>query len=249
LILTVLLAAAGGAWAVRGMLKDDAVDSVTLCPANGAGGSLVFLFDLTDPLGTTQSMALRAFVEDRIARSPRGTLVALGMVSDDASEWGARNPVCKPMTGAEAGDLVRNSAQAERRYQEAFVEPLQDVFAAMLAAGEAARSPIMESLQALMVGTADIAFAPGATREIVIVSDLLQHSDAMSFYRGETWTQFRASPAYDRPARNLEGVDVTILRVPRAEARIDPGAVDDFWVRYFEAQGATRIRPRTLGDL
>ena len=47
----------------------------------------------------------------------------------------------------------------------------------------------------------------------------------------------------------LDGVTVSVLRVPRPGARVDPGAVDDFWVRYLEAQGAAFVDVASLGDL
>ena len=103
----------------------------------------------------------------------------------------------------------------------------------------------MEGLQALLAGTAP---AEGP-RRIVIVSDLLQHSDALSFYRGEDWESFRASADFGRLARNLDGAEVTILRVPRPGAKVDGAAVDDFWVRYLDVQGAERVDVEPLGDL
>jgi hypothetical protein len=249
-LIALLVAGVGfGAWAVRDMTKDDTIDSATLCPATGATGLLALLFDLTDPISTTQSLALRAFVEDRIATSPRGTLIAVGIVSDDPSALGARIAICKPMTGAEAGDLIRNSAQVERRYREAFLAPLQAELAAMLETPAASQSPIMEGLQALVAAVARFDVNPEGRRELVLVSDLAQHSEAMSFYRGDDWERFRESAAFGRLARSLEGVEVTVLRVARAIPQIDAGAVDDFWVRYFDAQGASRIDPRPLGDL
>lgn len=237
------------AWYVRGIRHADAIDEATLCPADGAVAATAVLLDLTDPLTATQSLALRSFLEDRIAASPRGTLVSVGRVSDDPESQGAVLATCKPMTGAEAGEWVRNPAMVEATYQERFLEPFRRELAAMLDAAPASQSPIMEGLQALLVGAAPIDVVPGAPREIVLVSDLLQHSGTMSFYRGETWSDFRTSEAYGRLARNLDGQEVTLLRLPRSAPGIDPADVDDFWVRYFEAQGAQAIHPRVLGDL
>lgn len=249
--IVVLLAGVGTAgWLVLRQAGRDAIDEATLCPLDGATGSLAILLDLTDPLSATQSIALRAKLDRTIDASPRGTLVALGRVSDQPDQLGAAIAICRPMTGREAGDLVRNSRQVEARYHEAFTAPLQRELAAMLDASEASQSPIMEGLQALLGGIAAMPIEDGASRQIVIVSDLLQHSEAMSFYRREDWESFRASPEFTRLARNLDGVEVTIIRVPRPDARIaDPGAVDDFWVRYLDAQGVAVVTPDVLGDL
>ncbi|WP_209427150.1 OmpA family protein [Pararhodobacter sp. SW119] len=119
----------------------------------------------------------------------------------------------------------------------------------------ASRAPIMESLQALVAETPLLVQqAPrggdGRDRRIVIVSDMLQNSDVVSFYRGQEWADFRASRDFARLGQNLNEVAVEILRLPRDEPAIrDPGAVDDFWARYLDYQGIKGMRLRTIGDL
>ena len=49
----------------------------------------------------------------------------------------------------------------------------------MLDAREATQSPIMEGLQALLAGTGAAGVKVKGPRRIVIVSDLLQHSEAL----------------------------------------------------------------------
>mgnify|MGYP001158983358 FL=1 len=118
----------------------------------------------------------------------------------------------------------------------------------------ASRAPIMESLQALVAETPllvqdELRGADRRPRRIVIVSDMLQNSDVVSFYRGQEWADLQASRDFARLGRNLHGVDVEILRLPRDEPAIrDPGAVEHFWVRYFDYQGAD-VSARTIGDL
>lgn len=247
LLLVAVVGAAG--WFAFRQVKADEIDEATLCPLTGATGSLAVLLDMTDPVSGTQALALHAALDKAVLGSPRGTLVAIGRVSDQPDRMGAAFALCRPMTGAEGGDLIRNSSQVDARFQEGFVKPYRAEIDAMLDAGKAKQSPIMEGLQALLAGVAGLPVAAGATRRVVIVSDLLQNSDAMSFYRRQDWQSFRDSPAYGRLARNLDGVDVTILRVPRTDGKVDPAAVDDFWVRYLETQGAASVEPRTIGDL
>jgi hypothetical protein len=247
-IAAVLGLAAGGGWAMWRQVRADAVDA-SLCPAAGAVGELAILLDMTDPLGATQSLNLRSALERMVVESPRGTLVALGRVSDDPGEWGAAYALCRPMTGAEGGEWTRNPTELDRRFQAGFLAPFEAELGGMLEAEEAKASPIMEGLQALLAGTRAAGVEVAGPRRIVIVSDLLQHSEAVSFYRGDDWESFRGSPAFGRLARNLGGAVVRVLRIPRAGARVDAGAVDDFWVRYLDAQGAGRVDVETLGDL
>lgn len=116
----------------------------------------------------------------------------------------------------------------------------------------ASASPIMEGIQAAVSSLPDqSSFAEGSHLRLLIVSDLLQNSPAMSFYQGGSWRSFEESAAFDRLSRNLDGYDVEILRFPRPDARgIDPDQVEDFWARYFDRQNVARIASvRVLGDL
>jgi hypothetical protein len=245
-----LLALTGaGFWFAFQQVRGDAIDEATLCPVGGATGSLAILLDMTDPLGATQSIVLQSKLNDLVLDSPRGTLVGLGRVSDQPGDLGAAFVACRPMTGAEGGDVTRNSRMLEERFQERFLTPFRKDVSSLLDAKEASSSPIMEALQALLGGMRAVPSKDGGPHRVVIVSDLLQHSDAMSFYRGEDWNSFRASPSYSRLAHTLAGADVSLIRVPRPGARVDAAAVDDFWVRYLEAQEAERVDVETLGDL
>lgn len=248
IVALVALAGAGG-WALFQQQRADAVDAATLCPETGATSELAVLLDITDPLGATQSLRLRAELERLVVESSRGTLVALGRVSDDPGQLGAAYLLCRPMTGTEGGEWTRNPTQLDRQFQERFLKPFRAELAGMLDAGEAKQSPIMEGLQALLAGTEASGVKVAGERRIVIASDLIQHSDALSFYRGDDWASFAASPAFGRLARNLDGADVTLIQVPRGGGKVDMGAVEDFWVRYLDAQGAAAVHPEPLGDL
>ena len=248
-IVAVVGVALGGGWLMWRQVRGDAVDAASLCPAAGATGGLAILLDLTDPLGATQSINLSSELVRLVVESPRGTLVSLGRVSDRPDELGAAYAFCRPMTGAEGGEWTRNPTQLDRRFAAGFLAPFEAELAGMMDAREAAQSPIMEGLQALLAGTGAAGVKVKGPRRIVIVSDLLQHSDALSFYRGDDWESFRASPDFARLAKNLDAAEVTILRIPRPGAKVDGAAVDDFWVRYLDAQGAGRVDVEPLGDL
>lgn len=248
---TTLVALAGGAfWQVRSVTKQEAIDTVTLCPlSSGATQGLTILLDLTDPLSATQAAALRLRLGQEFDEAPRGTRIAIGQVSHDPEEWGAGIVICKPMTGMEAGDLIRNSDRIEAQYQSKFRDPLDAKLEQAMTTGTADQSPIIEALQALLVGAATIPLASGAREEVLIVSDMIQNSATLSFYRGGSWETFREAGGEARLARSLSGIAVSILRLPRSEASVDTADVDDFWVNYLEAQGATSVSPQVLGDL
>ena len=226
-----------------------AVDPETLCPATGRVAETVILFDVTDPLSSSQSNQLMQYLEGEFSDAPVGTQFTMGVVTENPSDWGATAPLCKPRSEADVSSLNQNVDMVRRRYEDRFLAPLNANLKRMITASGANSSPIMESLQALVAGTPDFLTFPGP-RKVIIVSDLLQHSDAMSFYRGDDWQSFAASLEFQRLGRTLTGATVEIFGVPRVVSKIrDPQVVEDFWLHYFDVQGANLPVLRNLGDL
>ncbi|WP_147298875.1 hypothetical protein [Rhodosalinus sediminis] len=222
-------------------------NEATLCTGDGADHVTVVLLDLTDPLSATQASRLGTMLDREIATSADDTMMSFGIVSDDDSEWGARFARCKPPTGADANELYENPRLIAERYREEFEAPLEATLFEMIRASEADRSPIMEALQALIAETPDFISTPGE-RKIMIVSDMLQHSDTLSAYRDQGWEHFEASGQSSRLAGNLENADVRIIRIPR-QTNADVAISEDFWVRYFDKQGSNLPSVTVLGDL
>ena len=241
---------AGGYLAWSYVTSRTVLDETTLCPDDGPTGTFAVLLDLTDPLTSPQSARLATSMERRVARLPAGTLVSFGVVSSDESRRGSLFAACNPGDGSQASQIYENPTLIRARFEGEFMTPLRTALAEAIRAAVEDTSPIMESLQALIADTPDFEAGAGL-REIVIVSDLLQNSEVLSFYRGEGWEHLRSSGGTGRLARNLDGVLVSVVRVPRPGAGPRAlGQVDDFWARYFDQQGArVPISVTTLGDL
>lgn len=226
-----------------------AIDPETLCPATGPRAMVAILVDVTDPLAPAQAMKLREYVRREVDRAETGTEFSLGMVSDDAGKLGAEVALCKPHSGADVSQLNQNVRLVEQRYEDRFLTPLNGLFERMMAASNAKQSPIMEAVQALIGDTPGFVTFDGPKR-VILVSDLLQHSEAMSFYRGQDWQGFIASPAAQRLSQSLGGAEIELYLIPRPSGfKGDAAAVEDFWIRYFDHQGARLPVVHRLGDL
>ncbi|MDB5658477.1 MAG: hypothetical protein JWS10_1092 [Cypionkella sp.] len=229
---------------------ETAVNVDTLCPLDtGPVAMAAILFDLTDPLTLAQSKQLLARVEKEIADAPIGTQFTMGVVSETPESWGATAPLCKPRSGHDVSTLTQNVRLVETRYEKRFMEPLHANIESMISAHGANKSPIMEALQTLIADTSGFLTFAGP-RKVIIVSDLLQNSESMSFYAGDDWQSFATSPQFARLNRTLEGVDIIIFEVPRVVSKIkDPRVIEDFWLHYFDVQGARVPTVKTIGDL
>lgn len=248
-IVLVVALVIGGFWLADRQKKANATDAVTLCPVEGPTGAMVALLDLTDPLTRSQANQLQTWLGDEIAASPWGTMLSVGVVSEDPSDWGARFAKCKPQTAEDANPLIQNPSILGETYNDEFLVPLRETLDEMMQSETQDTSPIMESLQALVSETPS--FTSTRPKRLVIVSDMLQNSNVLSFYREEGWGYFTETRAHERLAGNLADVEVTLLRIPRTSANIgDPRKVDTFWARYFDSQGTSaRFDIHNLGDL
>jgi hypothetical protein len=225
------------------------IDEATLCHRGGPLNTTVVLLDLTDPLNRTQQARLENIIDQEISRSTVDTMIVFGIVSEFPEKWGAKFAKCKPETGETANALYENPILIAERYDREFLKPVGDTLSSLLTAEPENQSPIMEALQSLLADAPDFAEARG-NRKLLIASDMLQHSDSLSFYRGQGWDFFQDSKGADRLASNLVGVDVEIFRIPRSGSNIPPSdIVEGFWTRYFDRQGSRPPKARSLGDL
>lgn len=238
-----------GFYSMSATKTEMAIDPETFCPAAGAVASTIILFDVTDPLAPAQSKQLQQYLEREFTAAAVGTQFTMGIVSEDDAQWGATAPLCKPPSPDDVSALTQNVTLVKERYDERFLAPMHSNLADMITATGSSRSPIMEALQSLAAETPGFLTFSGP-RKVILISDLLQHSDAMSFYKGNDWESFANSADFERLGRTLSGAKVEIFSVPRkVEGIRDPAMVEDFWMRYFDLQGADLPVLRTLGDL
>jgi hypothetical protein len=104
----------------------------------------------------------------------------------------------------------------------------------------------MAAIQAIAVSAfqaADAASASGTPlpKRLVIVSDMLENSEAGNHYRGAPdFLAFKLTPAYARVRSHLDDVAVTIFYLRRDDAAGVQGVSHiRFWNQWFADQGAS----------
>ncbi|WP_375699360.1 hypothetical protein [Pseudophaeobacter sp. TrK17] len=238
----------GVAVVAQNLIAKGKIDEATLCHSGGPQNVTSVLLDLTDPLSETQQARLKTILANEVSGSSVDTMIALGIVSEDPSRWGAMFAKCKPASGQDANGLYENPAIIAARYDREFTAPIQATLQTMLTGASENQSPIMEALQSLVSTTPSFTQARGH-RKIIIVSDMLQHSDNLSFYRGQGWDYFVGKNGEGRMAGNLAGVTIEILRIPRSGRTPSNEITEGFWTRYFDRQGSRPPSVSSLGDL
>jgi hypothetical protein len=231
---------AGAALLLGRRVRTDARD----CPADGPpAANAVLVYDASDRLAVLQ----REWVEARIAewtqKVPRhGRLRIFPLVSDPEALAPSFDR-CNPGAGEDESFWTANPAKRKRRFEALFAAPAESAVRG-LAAGQLAQSPLLESLQLLAVRGG---LEPGQAqlpRSLLLVSDLLQHSAAVSHYTQgcRDAAAFVGSEAFGRLRGNLRGLEVEVLHLYRERpAGCSVSDQLNWWDAVLEASGADLV--------
>lgn len=236
---------------VRGQRGSRAFDAAN-CPEDGDyAAQIAILVDPSDTLTSVQEGSgaprVLATIESGAPATAEIRVYTVGRAGRGDTHAVFR--VCKPVHPDEVGSLTGNPAMAERRYQEDYLAPLEQALAALLSVEGDSISPIVEGIQVAAVS----AFQPrdaDIPRQLLIVSDMIQNSRNLSFYREPVeFGPLSRNPDYGTLRVDLSGVEVSVFLLARrgGAGRIQGGTLRGFWEDYFLDQGASPLaRPRWI---
>lgn len=215
-----------------------------LCPVSPSSIT-VLLVDVTDPL----SVAQRQDFQNQLIRL-RNSIPRYGkliVAKVDSTAENLLQPVvvrCNPGTADDVNEWTGDPKGTQKRYREGFERPLDQVFAGLSRASGADRSPIFESVQSVALTELLTPDAVDHPRKLVLASDLLQNTEAISFYSGvPEQTDFLESPAFRRVRADLRDIDVEIWMLERSDApRTQPRALVELWDLAISKQGGSVSR-------
>jgi hypothetical protein len=197
----------------------------------------IILIDQSDPFNPNDLDWVYEFVDAEARALPKyGRLTILTPNAANPYEPKRIHFACSPGSAAEANPIFQNPKMVEQSWQSEFYAPLLEQVETALLDTRQPSSPLVEAVYAVS-DRAD--FQPGDTsRRLVLVSDLMQHSDGFSFYRaGADYEAFLGSDLARMPPR-LDQVDVVARIVPRQIYDLPMAEVKAFWRAYFDEAGA-----------
>ena len=153
----------------------DNIDPETLCRIGADDPVLRILIDKTDPWTTPSQQRLA-----RLIRSLKTRLAVHERLSIHIlDETGTYSPspvfdMCNPGRADQANALYQNPRMMERKFEEKFAAPLDSLISTLTRPGRAPRSPLIETMKGLRSGSAH--------EKLIIVSDMMQNSEELSFY-------------------------------------------------------------------
>jgi hypothetical protein len=217
----------------------------SLCPVAGEDTQTVVLVDLTDPLTVPQKQDLinqLELVRNSLPKYGRLTLYKVAPTSDQLLQ-----PVldlCNPGDGSELSQGNANPAAARKRWQEKFSKPLDAAFISLAQETGAETSPVLQSVQSVALTKLQRPDAQGKPRKLVLVSDLLQNTEGLNFYKGVPNADgLKHSDTYLNSKADLRGVDMELWMLTRPGlAHIQNTALAQLWADVFADQGARVTR-------
>ncbi len=213
----------------------------TGCPETGPSALTAIMIDATDRIGAISRADVLARLEEYVAASREDEMV-LGFEARPVGEE-IDEPlltVCHPGDPEKASEWTQNPRLIRRRLEERFRQPLEALFRDLLGRDEAPTSPLMESVQSVAVAFLGREEYVDIPKRLILVSDLMQHSEYLSFFRQPVdYDAFARSRGADALGTDLRGTTVDILFVQReAHRRLrSTRGLAEFWGRWIEDQG------------
>jgi hypothetical protein len=149
---------------------------------------------------------------------------------------------CKPLDPENINPLIENERRQRDKWNEQFGKPLDDALAKLLQGGKSATSPILEAIEVILWNHNFQAELP--RRELVIFSDLLQHTADHDQYKSvPNPCTIAQTPLGQRlKARKWNNLRVVLHRWRNPEAQKHQTSQQlSFWIKLFYLVGAPEV--------
>jgi len=214
------------------------LDPESLCPINKPSPKYVALiFDKSDVYNTVQQRFLKRFFTEFKSQLLAATKISIYVIDEaNNKDISPYLVVCAPRTGEDANALYENPRLIRQRWQQQFEQPLDQVIEGFMQAGQSEFSPIMETLQVVSLSAFPV-LEPTADKQIIIISDMLQHTPEWSHYRGQMdFSLLQKTSYYQRINTDLQNAEVKILHVRReGMEKIQNKRHAFFWADYIQS--------------
>jgi hypothetical protein len=222
--------------------KKIVLDKVSGCPINGPVSKTVILIDQTDTFTHVQVVDIQNQFEAYKESIPRyGELVIYTIRSESSVSPTPIIRACNPGNEEDVNQLIESSIRIAQKWRDLFDEPIREVMKDVLQPMSSKTSPIIETIQAVSVYEFGSKKMDNRDKNLIIVSDLLQHSNALSHYsRKYNINSFIESQSYKKLSADLRDVDVDLLYLRRNTRKANQNSEHrNFWVRLIQEQGGS----------
>lgn len=249
LFTAIVLAIGGGlGWMyLRATAQNTPVDT-ELCPESGPGEQTIVLIDATDAIASITQTEILNKITDLASATPKGGRFELRVLEPDATRTTTLFNRCNPGDGSDLDELTGNPELAQKKWASQFGAPLAEAMRRSVNGQGADTSPIMAGIQQIAVDRLSSAHSRSISSKVIVVSDMLENSDAFSIYEaGPDFDAFRRSPGFKRYHTDLAGAGIAIWFLDR-EAKVASVPLMEFWVQWIlENRGSPLTATRMQG--
>lgn len=242
-----VLMASLGFWYVTASKRLVILDDTTLCPIDGPYGTTVVVLDLSDKLSYLQEQKLRNFFSRK--RNPEfgGGLsvqkhdrLKIYLLDENATKH-LPDPIidiCNPGDGEGLSELTSSPALVKKRYVQAYEKPLQSALVDIMQSSSTKTSPLIEAISGIALTSFGTEAREGHVNTLFLMSDMLQHTDSVSHYRGD---QNLIPQALSKFRADLDGVDEVHIRmfVRDQSKQLQGKSLLTFWNNYLKTSGTS----------
>ena len=227
-------------------------DPVTLCRSEGPYSITAILLDRTDSFGTHTRNDLKVQIQnllDSVEENHEISLFAMESTYEEGLDPIIR--VCNPGDPDNVDPLIQSEAIVRRNWQQKFRQPLGEVMRTLLEEKEAPSSPIMEAVQSVSITHFQDTERRNVPRRLIIISDLLQNSNALSFYRERPdFNRFQHTHQSRGLNPDLRGVDIELWLIQRRQSQQeDGGPFLKFFQSWISQHGGQVVRALRISGM
>jgi hypothetical protein len=208
----------------------------------------VIVVDQSEALTETHRRFALNFIKEYVADDgnfPVRSRIALFTFSQSSfaapsgPDFRPRSDLCRPPS--QGNDLYENNRKITREFYQRFLVPVTAALEESFATHEGERSPILETLQ-LISRSQEI--ADTGRKTLILVSDMLQHTDGFSHYRDRrSYEDFVRSGFANDVRADFRDWSIVVIYLRRYRDRhLQQAAHLDFWQRYFADAGGRITR-------
>lgn len=247
-VVAVVAIVGGLAWMYLRAVEQHPPTDAELCPEVGPSEQVIVLVDATDRIAPITQSEIVTKVTDLANATKKWARFELRVLQPGAQRTTTVFSRCNPGDGHGMDEYTGNPEMARNKWASQFSGPLQDAMRSSMSGQGADTSPIMAGLQQIAVDRLSSKQARTVPNTIVVVSDMLENSEAFSVYQtGPDFEAFQASPAHRRYSTDLAGAGVAIWFVER-ETKVAGVPLIEFWMKWIlENRGAPLTATRLQG--
>ena len=235
----VMLVSVVGLFSVAAFNAAPALDPVTECRMDRQDPAhTILLIDQSDPFSDNDLSWVDELIDAEARSLPRfGRLTVVLPNSAQPFDPKTLYTHCSPGSVEDANPILQNPRMIDDTWREHFYAPLSETVGETLQTTSQPSSPLFEALYS--VGDRADFQANRSNRRLVIVSDLMQHSDGFSFYRTGADLAAYSETSIASQLPRFDGVDLVARIIQLQKNDLPISELKAFWRSYFDKTGAT----------